>query len=339
MKLVQFGDVHLDAPLEKFTAQTARLLRARARELVSRAVDLAANQGADAILCTGDLFDSPRPYLDSVRYVRDQFAKTDIPVFISPGNHDPFTPSSPWAAVNWPGNVHIFSSPHGERLVLPGFSVTGWANTAQRQSHAPLEGAWEKSDILLFHGEIAEDSPYFHASQAQITASGAGLLAMGHIHGHFTKTLGRTLVSMNGGLQATKFGETGQKGAVIISLDPGEVKADLVPLGGTRCFELAFSDGEIPDLSALCPFPPGDTLLDLTLTGAPLTSREELLAKTEGFLQVRITDLRRAPRELPTGKSLGALFLRRAAETELSLLATEFGLAALENREQPHAEE
>lgn len=340
MKLVQFGDLHLDAPLEKFSAQKSRELRRRTRELLCRTVELAEAEKADAILCTGDLFDSTRPYLDSVLYAAEQFSGTEIPVFIAPGNHDPFTASCPYRAVSWPKNVHVFSSALPQTLEFPLFRITGWANTEARQSHCPLEGFSCEKDplrphILLFHGEVGNDSPYFHATAGELSSCGADYIAMGHVHGHFIRRFGDGLGVMNGGVQALKMGEWGEKGAVVAEVSPGGARARLVPLGGMRSFELTLRDGELSDPAELCPYPAEDTLLSLTLLGEKLSSPGELSALTEGFLQVALKDGRRESRSVPSGKSLGALFARRAKEEGLSELATEFGLAALENREQP----
>ena len=65
-----------------------------------------------------------------------------VPVFIAPGNHDFYGPQSPYARVNWPGNVHIFTTPDLESVELPDLNcvVHGCAFTAPRREDDPLAG-------------------------------------------------------------------------------------------------------------------------------------------------------------------------------------------------------
>ena len=146
---------------------------------------------------------------------------------------------------------------------------------------------------------------------------------------------------MNGGTEATRRGENGEKGAIVAKITPEETSARLVPLGGCRAFEAKLEDrGEnevLAELVRLCPFRPESTMVSLTLTGAPLSDTGRLSELAKDFLSFRLSDCRISPREKRSGKSLCAMFLRKAEEKGLSDLATAFGLAALENREQPRA--
>lgn len=343
MILVQFGDLHLDQPFENLSSAASRARREQSRRLLFEVVELAKRENADAILCTGDLFDSPKPYLDSCLYAARVFGQTDIPVFITPGNHDPYSPSSPYEAVDWTENVHIFSSSLPQTLTFPNFRITGWANTEQRSSLRPLENfSAEKRDelphILMFHGEIASDSVYFSADGEQIAGTNADYLALGHIHGAFQKQFGSCLAVMNGGIEATRHGETGEKGAVLAKVFPNGASASLVPLGGCRAVNAQIKDlgaeAIYSELLSLCSAPK-NTMVTLTLTGEPQTDTEQILGLAKEFLSFKLNDKREQKRENRNGKGLGALFARRAEEEDLSELALEFGLAALENREQP----
>lgn len=345
MKFVQFGDLHLDVPFSGCSPARARERRAAARALPRKIVELANSVCADAIICTGDVFDSPSPYLDSVNAVAEAFAMAKMPVFVAPGNHDPYTPTSPYGAVSWPENVHVFCSPEPETVVLPFAAVTGWANTERRRSARPLE-SYSASyrgipEIFVLHGDVAADSPYFHFTPEELSACGADYVALGHVHAHFKREFGSTLAVMNGGVQSHRYGECGEKGVVLAEVTETSARAELVPLPGERCF--AFEcEAETPEdvaraFFAACPFAPEQTMADIVLKGtgrADLRQTEQCLSRC---LSVRLTDGRSRPRALPEGKSLAALFARRAAEAGLDGLALDFGLAALENREPPSA--
>lgn len=347
MILVQFGDLHLDRPLESLSDARARSRREQSRNILLQVIELADRENADAIVCTGDLFDSSRPYLDSCLFAAKAFGGTDIPVFIAPGNHDPYSPSSLYEAVDWPSNVHIFTSSAPQTLTFPSFRITGWANTERRSALRPLDGfrAERKGglpEILVFHGEIASDSVYFSADGSQIAASGADYLALGHIHGAFQKQFGSCLAVMNGGAEATRRSETGEKGAILAKITPDGASADLIPLGGCRAFHAELEDaGEeavFSELLRLCPHSTDKTMVTLTLFGSVLSDADRLCGLAKEFMSFKLLDRRREERISRNGKSLAALFAKRAEENSLSALALEFGLAALENREQPHTD-
>ncbi len=343
MKIIQFGDLHLDIPFEKLSRHAARACREISRSQISEIVALAERETADAIVCTGDLFDSPTPYLDSCISAALAFGKTKIPVFIAPGNHDPYTgPASPYEAVDWPENVHIFKSTAPETVELPCGRITGWANTEKRQHFRPLAQkpdlpADGSPDIFVFHGEIAADSSYFCADGGEIEACGADYLALGHIHGYFQKQFGPTLAVMNGGVQACRQGETGQKGAVVAEISMGQAKARLVPVEGLRAVEFECPDEAAADIleELKTQLDPEMSFCEISLLGRPTCDLSRIKALGREFLSFKLNDLRVSPPATRNGRSLAARFARAGAEEGISPLALEFGLAALENREAP----
>jgi len=63
------------------------------------------------------------------------------PVFLAPGNHDFYGPRSLYAALDWPENVHIFTSGEVRRVEIPGLDcvVYGRAFLGPREDRSPLE--------------------------------------------------------------------------------------------------------------------------------------------------------------------------------------------------------
>lgn len=82
------------------------------------------------------------------------------PVFIAPGNHDPYTPYSPYAAENWPENVHIFRSLEMEAVELPelGCVVHGCAFAGPERTDQALAGFTVPTDgkchLMCLHGDV-----------------------------------------------------------------------------------------------------------------------------------------------------------------------------------------
>ncbi len=97
MRLVLFGDLHLDAPFTWLQADRAIHAQRRQalRETLRNIVELAQAEKADALLCSGDLFEHERTSPDTGAFLKAIFAELHpMPVIIAPGNHDWFGPQS-----------------------------------------------------------------------------------------------------------------------------------------------------------------------------------------------------------------------------------------------------
>src|SRR5438552_7491092 len=92
MKLVHFADLHLErtfAWMGSRDIDDPRRRRQGLRETLKRIVQLTIGEGADALLCAGDLYEHDRFTPDTVEFVRSVFAQLQpVPVYIAPGNHD-----------------------------------------------------------------------------------------------------------------------------------------------------------------------------------------------------------------------------------------------------------
>jgi len=135
MRLVHTADIHLDASFAgtgmpaAFGNRRRQSLRDVFRSIVSRA----GEWPADALLIAGDLFEQERVTKDTVAFLIGEFwSIAHVPVFIAPGNHDPYTPDSPYACEEWPENVHVFDQPVWQAcsladrpLVVHGFAFDG----------------------------------------------------------------------------------------------------------------------------------------------------------------------------------------------------------------------
>lgn len=118
MNILHSADWHLDAPFAGRSREEARLLRKAQLALPGQIAAAAKSKGCRLLLLAGDLFDGPytRESLDALR---EALEEAEMPVFISPGNHDFSSPESPWLREYFPGNVHIFKKQQVESLALP----------------------------------------------------------------------------------------------------------------------------------------------------------------------------------------------------------------------------
>ena len=343
------ADLHLDAPFRALPPEAAAARRREQRRLLARLPELAA--GCDLVLLAGDLLDGETVWQETLEALRDALAACAVPVFLAPGNHDCFTPGSPYAAGGWPGNVRIFSQSSPRSEVLPDLGVRVWgaAFTAPETPsllagfRAPAEGLLQ---LMVLHGAPGA-APYNPITPEEIAASGLDYLALGHIHrASGLLQSGRTAYAWPGCAMGRGFDETGPKGVYLGQLDEAGCRLTFRPLDGRRYETLAVAAGDDP-LAAIEAALPPDTARDIyriRLTGPcpppDLAALREALAGR--FFSLDLRDETTRPRSLWEGRgqdSLRGLFLdalaaREGVEPALRDLAARLGLAALEGREE-----
>ena len=187
LKVLHGADFHLDSPFSGLKPDAAARRRGEQRELLARLTDLAREREADLVLLSGDLLDGDLVFRETVQALARALGEIPCPVFLAPGNHDWYGPQSPYAALEWPGNVHLFTGPELGAVRLPELGCTVWgaAFCAPRQSASPLRGFHAPAEgvqLAVLHGEVAAQGDYGPISEEDIAASGLDYLALGHVH-------------------------------------------------------------------------------------------------------------------------------------------------------------
>jgi len=351
LKILHTADLHLDSPFTGLTPEQAARRRAEQRALVQRLGDVAARERVDLVLLAGDLFDSGRIYRDTARELAEDLGRIDAPVFISPGNHDPYDAASPYALPIWPDNVHIFTSAAPAAVELPGLNcvVYGAAFLSERQEESPLTGFHAPEDgrihLMVLHANT-EGAGYAPITAAQIADSGLDYLALGHIHRQSgLQRSGDTRWAYPGCPEGRGFDELGPKGALVVTIDDNGVAARFVPL---CCRQYRIEKVGVDEFDARLNELSGDDLVRIILTGETrrVPDLNELLDRVRArFFYVELRDETTLSRDLwerAEEDSLTGLFLREmrrrldaAAEQDKPsiMLAARFGLAALEGGE------
>lgn len=240
IKILHSADWHLDAPL----LGKEELKKALA-SVPGKLAALCKDENCDLVLLSGDLFDGA-PSADSVEALKKALAQMGVPVFITPGNHDFVAPGSIWLTEIWPENVTVFTENQVKSLVLESLDCTiyGAAFTSM-DCPALLEGFrashTTRCGIGIFHGDpTMVSSPYNPITQTQIRQSGLDYLALGHIHKAGSLLCGDTLCLWPGCPMGKDYGEPGEKGAYIITLDTS-VTSKFVPLDTPRFYDLTLT--------------------------------------------------------------------------------------------------
>ena len=360
IRFLHGADFHLDSPFSALPPRQAAERRRELRRLPERLAEWTERHPVDLVLLSGDLLDSASVYRDTAETLRDALGRLSVPVFIAPGNHDWYGPDSPYAAMAWPENVHIFTGLEIGAVELPEWNavVYGAAFAGPERSDGPLKGFRVPEDgkrhLRVLHGELDGARPrYAPIASADAADSGLDYLALGHIHGRDARQLGRTLCAWPGCPEGRGFDETGDRGFWYGEMDDnGRTSLQFVPFAARR-YEIVTADvtGKMP-LAAVEEVLPADTERDLyriILTGERSEDVDlpALRAALEGrFYALALRDDTRMAEDVwarAEEDSLRGLFLRElcrrleAASTEEERRtirqAARHGLAALDRRD------
>jgi len=352
LKLLHASDFHLDSPHRRLDDRKALIRRKELRNLPARLARLAAEERVDLVLLPGDLFDGERVYPETIQALAEALASIPVPVFIAPGNHDYCRPGSPYLTAEWPDNVHIFTRSGMESVELPELNcvVHGCAFTDAHREDDPLDGFAAPDDrkvhLLCVHGEVGKEGRYGPIAPQSLARSGAAYAALGHVHAASgLQREGGTVWAYPGCPEGRGFDELGEKGVLTVTVENGRVEGQFHPLCERQ---YRIETVEAARFQSSLPAAASPDLVRIVLTGESESAPdlEALTALAQPcFFHVELRDETTLPQELWARESedtLTGLFLREmrrklenAAPEERGtvLLATRFGLAALEGRE------
>ncbi|MFZ5968032.1 MAG: metallophosphoesterase family protein [Bacillota bacterium] len=231
IKILHCGDMHFDTPFSGLSPKDAEKRKEDLRETFGKIIGLVKEEAVELLLISGDLFDSSNITKTTIDYILEKLKEVpDVHVFISPGNHDPYTDKSYYKLIPWPPHVHIFS-PTLEKIEIPQKKVwvygTGFGD--HYMPKALIEDFQIEEDdhihIMVIHGDVVaqgQSSDYNPVTENTIRNSGLDYLALGHQHRHTgIKKAGKTFWSYPGNPEGRGFDELGPKGVLI-----GEVGKD-----------------------------------------------------------------------------------------------------------------
>ncbi len=228
------ADIHLDSAFSAhFDAQRAKLRRSEVLRCLSGIIDRAKD--VDLLLISGDLFDGKAVSSETISFLKRRFEEIkDTRVFISAGNHDPYTENSVYAKENLGENVHIFKTTP-ECVEIPELSVrvygVSFDNTFcdKTITFPRIEKKNGITDIMVLHADLVSggDSRYNAIDKRFIENCGADYLALGHIHKR-TEVLraGDTYYAYSGIPEGRGFDECGDMGYYIGKIQNGVVDAE-----------------------------------------------------------------------------------------------------------------
>lgn len=269
IKILHSADWHLDAPIGlSDSAQRERLRREQA-SLPQKIAALCKENCCHILLLSGDLFDGAYTPA-TLQQLKAALKQVEIPVFITPGNHDFIGANSPWLTEHFPENVHIFKTPAIESVALPDLDCrvygAGFTSMDCPGLLADFTASQEETYAIgIFHGDPTQvSSSYNPITKEQIKNANLDYLALGHIHKGDQLKVGKTLCAWPGCPMGHGYDETGEKGVLLVIVDD-VTAAEFIPLDTPR-----FYDWEVPaeqGLDSVLPPASNDHFYRITLTG------------------------------------------------------------------------
>lgn len=283
MKILHSADLHLDAPFTGRTQEQIQTLRQALNRVPGQLADLCRQENCDLVLLAGDLFDGAWSK-EGYQALYTALEEMAVPVFVSPGNHDFVSHSSPYLSEKWPENVHIFTRPELESVAVPELNCRIYgAGYRSMDCQAILEGfraeGEEAYQIAVLHGDPTQaNSAYCPITSNQLRKSGLQYLALGHIHKAGQIRAGQTLCAWPGCPMGRGFDELDVKGAYIVNVGDA-VQTTFVPLDTPRFFDCEISPGidAHAALAAVLPAVGDGNFYRITFTGETVAPDLEAL--------------------------------------------------------------
>ncbi|MBV8150837.1 MAG: metallophosphoesterase family protein, partial [Candidatus Eremiobacteraeota bacterium] len=245
---VHCADLHLETVFPGMRGGEKRR-RALADALV-RIVDLACERNADALFLGGDVYEAERAGPATARFLFEQLARFAKPVFVAPGNHDPYSPSAIFARHDIPPNVRVFGEAAWRAIPLSTsddeITVYGFAHTPAEPGRPFAHARFDRPGIriALVHGSDEDRCPPNKRAtapftQSEIEASGATLTLTGHYHGGYVarargESGERPVFAYPGSPEPIRFGESNEHGALVVRITKKRIEIEAVPLARTR---------------------------------------------------------------------------------------------------------
>ncbi len=237
MKLIHCADLHLDSPMESnLPTEKAKERRIEILSTFSDLVRHADDNGADAILIAGDLFDSKRTTRKTEQYVLGLIEKhPDLSFFYLAGNHD--SGNRLFLSDTLPQNLYTFGS-DWTTYALGDVYITG----SEQPNPDELELSPDHINIVLLHGQQRETNtderdviPFRKYREKNID-----YLALGHLHTYREAALDdRGIACYSGCLEGRGFDECGQKGFVLLETNGQKLTHTFIPFARRTLREIS----------------------------------------------------------------------------------------------------
>lgn len=243
MKLIHCADLHLDSRMESsLPREKAKERRLELLRTFTRMVEAAEEQGVEAVLLCGDLFDAKTISARARNCVLDAVQNhPQITFYYLQGNHDQnsFLTELP----DIPGNLKTF----GHDWIA--YEQDGVTITGAEISDETIDGLMDRLildadrvNLVMLHGTVTEYGAKDRKEGFSLRAlrnKNIDYLALGHLHGYRKERLDeRGVWCYSGCLEGRGFDECGEKGYVLLEVQGREISGEFVPFAERTFHEI-----------------------------------------------------------------------------------------------------
>lgn len=245
MKIIHCADLHLDSKMKSnLDSEKARVRRGEILHTFERMVDYALQNGVEAILIAGDLFDTAKISRTTLHTVLSKIeGNPSIHFYILRGNHDRDHFLTELESI--PENLFLFGQQwkvYEEaqgKIAIWGLELSADNSAAATYSLLPDP---DRFNIVMLHGQEAE----YHGKDRvemihlrELRGKGIDYLALGHIHAYKKEALDpRGTYCYPGCLEGRGFDECGEHGFVLLNIDEetGTYQHSFIPFAGRKLY-------------------------------------------------------------------------------------------------------
>lgn len=261
IRFVHAADLHLDSPLlglSSYPGAPVEALRGATRQACESLVELCIDEQAELLVIAGDLFDGEWPHFGTGLFFAAEMSRlreAGVQVVILRGNHD--AASAVTKRVPLPDNVKLLRHSSAESYRVPGTEIVvhgqSFASAAVTENLAAKYPARvpDVFNIGLLHTSMtgaANHEPYAPCTLEDLLGLGYDYWALGHVHER-REVHADPPVVFSGCLQGRHVREPGAKGATLVDVVDGEVRASHRVLDHVRWVQLHVDVSEALDLA------------------------------------------------------------------------------------------
>lgn len=236
IKIIHGADFHFDTPFKELPASMAEKRNEDIKKSFESLIRKVKEESVQILLLCGDIFDNKCIKKSTLEFLRSKLESiNETRVFIAAGNHDPLNDRSFYKILEWPNNVHIFST-EIESIVIEELKTVVYGRSfGSNYEHESLLNGFKIPleykkyiNIMALHGDISsaeKGNEYNPLTIEEIRKSQLDYLALGHRHAFSDiKREGETFYAYSGCPEGRGFDELGDKGIIIGDIYKGHHK-------------------------------------------------------------------------------------------------------------------
>ncbi len=240
MKFIHMADMHFDAPFTVLNTRSklGEKRRLEQREAFKRIIEYIENNNIEYLFIAGDLYEDAYIRETTIEYINSLFKKIpNTKIYITPGNHDPYTINSMYSTFKWSTNVKIFKN-NVETVENNTVDIYGYGFNDYYCKNSEIENIKiknkDKINILITHGTLdggsAPNLEYNPLNTAKLKQLGFDYIALGHIHKADYNTEENQRIVYPGSTISMGFDELGKHGVILGEIDKEKVKLEFLSI-------------------------------------------------------------------------------------------------------------